>query len=120
MLTALRHLLAVLLLPVVVTVVVPRWLLTRFALVDSRWDAAPARVWLMRVLGAAVLAGQALWTGSWILALWLVTFVLINVVYFLLFEEPGLERRFGEPYREYKQRVPRWIPRRPTLREESR
>ena len=66
---------------------------------------------------AAVLSGQVLLTGSRILALWLVIFVAINQAYFLLVEEPGLERRFGESYREYKARVPRWIPRRPDLRE---
>jgi protein-S-isoprenylcysteine O-methyltransferase Ste14 len=26
-------------------------------------------------------------------------------------EEPGLERRFGESYREYRRHVPRWLPR---------
>lgn len=26
-------------------------------------------------------------------------------------EEPGLEKRFGESYREYKRGVPRWVPR---------
>jgi len=39
-------------------------------------------------------------------------FVAINCVYFLLYEEPGLERRFGEEYLSYKRNVPRWIPRR--------
>ena len=62
---------------------------------------------------ATVLAGQALVTGSWILAAWMLTFVAINFVYFVTVEEPGLERRFGDPYREYKARVPRWVPRRP-------
>jgi protein-S-isoprenylcysteine O-methyltransferase Ste14 len=66
---------------------------------------------------AAVLSGQVLLTGSRMLALWLLVFVAINQAYFLLWEEPGLERRFGESYREYKARVPRWIPRRPGLRE---
>jgi protein-S-isoprenylcysteine O-methyltransferase Ste14 len=28
-----------------------------------------------------------------------------------LFEEPLLERRFGEPYREYRRHVGRFIPR---------
>lgn len=28
-------------------------------------------------------------------------------------EEPQLEGRFGDTYREYRQRTPRWIPRRP-------
>jgi protein-S-isoprenylcysteine O-methyltransferase Ste14 len=60
---------------------------------------------------AAMLAGEALLWRSGVLALWLCAFVLINHVYFLLSEEPGLERRFGEPYREYRAHVPRWLPR---------
>ena len=40
------------------------------------------------------------------------TFVAFNSAYFVLVEEPGLEHRFGAPYREYKAHVPRWIPRR--------
>jgi protein-S-isoprenylcysteine O-methyltransferase Ste14 len=47
-----------------------------------------------------------------VLALWLVIFVSFNAAYFVLVEEPSLEQRFGEPYREYKARVPRWLPRR--------
>ena len=165
MLTVLRHLVAVLLLPVVMTIVVPFWLRARFALIDTTWAGPSALVWLMRALGAVVLlaglvlfgwclalfarvgrgtlapwdptqrlvavgpyrylrnpmitgvatvlAGQALLTGSWILAAWMLTFVAMNFVYFVTVEEPGLERRFGDPYREYKARVPRWIPRRP-------
>lgn len=168
MLTVLRHLLAILLLPVVVTIGVPSWLLDRFADIDTRWRATSALAWPVRGLGAvllaggiilfawcvvlfarvgrgtlapwdptqrlvavgpyryvrnpmisgvaAVLSGQVLLTGSRILALWLVIFVAINQGYFLLLEEPGLERRFGESYREYKARVPRWIPRRPAMR----
>ena len=38
-------------------------------------------------------------------------FFLINTVYFMASEEPGLERRFGEDYRRYKAAVPRWRPR---------
>jgi protein-S-isoprenylcysteine O-methyltransferase Ste14 len=33
----------------------------------------------------------------------------MNHLYFILSEEPGLERRFGESYAEYKRAVPRWI-----------
>ena len=165
MLTALRHVVAILVLPVVMTVVVPRWLLARYDLLDTRWAATPALVLVMRTLGAvvllgglllfvwcvalfarvgrgtlapwdptqrlvavgpyrylrnpmitgvsAVLAGQALLMGSWILAAWALAFVAFNFVYFVAVEEPGLERRFGDPYREYKARVPRWVPRRP-------
>ena len=45
-----------------------------------------------------------------ILALALVFFI-GNTVYFILSEEPKLEERFGEPYREYKANVHRWWPR---------
>jgi protein-S-isoprenylcysteine O-methyltransferase Ste14 len=58
-----------------------------------------------------ILTGEALTVGSWRLALWALTFIVFNHIHFLLIEEPGLEERFGEPYLEYKQRVPRWIPR---------
>lgn len=60
---------------------------------------------------AMMLAGETLIFGSWLLALWAVLFVLVNHVYFLASEEPGLERRFGESYRIYKAKVPRWLPR---------
>jgi protein-S-isoprenylcysteine O-methyltransferase Ste14 len=59
-----------------------------------------------------MLTGMALLWGSWALALWAAVFVAINQIYFVLIEEPGLERRFGEPYHSYKANVPRWVPRR--------
>jgi protein-S-isoprenylcysteine O-methyltransferase Ste14 len=49
---------------------------------------------------------------SWPLLAWAVAFFALNTVYFILSEEPGLERRFGAAYRRYKAAVPRWIPRR--------
>ena len=60
---------------------------------------------------AAVLAAQALFAGSWMLAAWLGAFALINHTYFIVSEEPGLARRFGASYEEYRSAVPRWIPR---------
>ncbi len=61
---------------------------------------------------ATLLFGEAVFFGSfWILA-WAGLFLAINQTYFLLAEEPGLERRFGEEYRIYKRNVPRWLPRR--------
>jgi protein-S-isoprenylcysteine O-methyltransferase Ste14 len=60
---------------------------------------------------AAMLFGEALLWGSVTLGLWACVFMLINHAYFLLSEEPGLEKRFGESYRLYKASVPRWIPR---------
>ncbi len=32
-------------------------------------------------------------------------------LFVVLYEEPNLERRFGDSYREYRQTTPRWIPR---------
>ena len=58
----------------------------------------------------AMLAGEAMFLGSQVLAIWTVTFFVINNVYFLILEEPGLERRFGASYLEYKSVVPRWLP----------
>ena len=39
-------------------------------------------------------------------------FFVVNHAYFIVSEEPGLEKRFGDDYRRYKQHVPRWLPRR--------
>ncbi|MBA3522139.1 MAG: isoprenylcysteine carboxylmethyltransferase family protein [Gemmatimonadales bacterium] len=60
---------------------------------------------------ALTLAGQTLLWGSWRLGVWWVTFVVINHIYFVLVEEPGLCRRFGESYWAYAAQVPRWLPR---------
>ena len=57
-----------------------------------------------------VLLGEFLLFNSWGILSWAVLFFLINSIYFLTFEEPSLEKRFGESYRRYKSQVPRWIP----------
>jgi protein-S-isoprenylcysteine O-methyltransferase Ste14 len=59
----------------------------------------------------AVLLGEAAAFGSAPLLIWAAVFFAINHLFFLLYEEPVLERRFGEEYRAYKRRVPRWLPR---------
>jgi protein-S-isoprenylcysteine O-methyltransferase Ste14 len=160
--TTLRHLLSILLLPVMVAVVVPQWIRGSFAAIDSRWPPGTlARLgWILGALSiiaglalagwcialfarvgkgtlapwdptsrlvavgpyrytrnpmitgvAVTLVGQALLIGSRLIALWALVFIGINHTYFLLSEEPGLERRFGESYAEYRCAVPRWIPR---------
>ncbi|HVP21779.1 MAG TPA: isoprenylcysteine carboxylmethyltransferase family protein [Anaerolineaceae bacterium] len=58
----------------------------------------------------SILLGEAILTGSQTILVWFVVFVLINLVYIPYIEEPGLVRRFGEDYKEYCRRVPRWIP----------
>jgi protein-S-isoprenylcysteine O-methyltransferase Ste14 len=60
---------------------------------------------------ALMLLGEAAFWGSRAIGLWAASFLAINHLYFVLWEEPGLERRFGEEYRTYKAGVPRWIPR---------
>lgn len=59
----------------------------------------------------AVLAGEAALFGSVPLLIWGAVFFGLNHAWFVLHEEPGLERRFGDDYRAYKRNVPRWLPR---------
>ena len=59
----------------------------------------------------AVLAGEAALFGSPPLLIWFAAFFAINYAGFCVYEEPDLERRFGEDYRAYKRNVPRWLPR---------
>jgi protein-S-isoprenylcysteine O-methyltransferase Ste14 len=55
--------------------------------------------------------GEALLFASWgITALAAFNFA-VNTIYFIYSEEPGLEKRFGAEYIEYKHHVPRWLPR---------
>ena len=58
-----------------------------------------------------MLGGESLLLGSWPVAGWMLVFLLLLWISFVRFEEPDLERRFGDDYRRYKANVPRWIPR---------
>jgi protein-S-isoprenylcysteine O-methyltransferase Ste14 len=58
-----------------------------------------------------VLLGEGALFGSPALLAWFGLFAALNAIYIPLFEEPGLERRFGADYLLYKRNVPRWIPR---------
>jgi protein-S-isoprenylcysteine O-methyltransferase Ste14 len=58
-----------------------------------------------------VLVGEGLVLRSRAHLLWACVFFAINAVYIPLLEEPTLERRFGERYREYRRHVPRLVPR---------
>jgi protein-S-isoprenylcysteine O-methyltransferase Ste14 len=59
---------------------------------------------------ALILAGEAVFFRSWGIAIELGIFVIANAIWFPLVEEPGLRERFGPEYEEYRQRVPRWLP----------
>ena len=58
-----------------------------------------------------LLLAEVLFFGSLALLGWLMIFVVLNLIYIPFLEEPRLEKRFGEDYTQYKQNVPRWIPR---------
>ena len=58
-----------------------------------------------------VLVGEALVLRSRPHFVWACTFFAVNAVFIPLLEEPDLERRFGESYREYRRHVPRLLPR---------
>jgi len=58
-----------------------------------------------------VLIGESLTFHSINIFAWALVFFIINSIYFIVSEEPGLANRFGREYLEYKQNVPRWIPR---------
>lgn len=57
-----------------------------------------------------VLLGESLAILSLSIFIWAIAFFIINNIYFLMYEEPNLGERFGEDYRQYKSKVPRWIP----------
>ena len=158
----LRHLFAILVLPFMMTVLIPHWLVSGYG-ERALWPNDSTLAVLARISGGIVfliglflfgwclylfaargkgplapwdpprklvvtgpyrfvrnpmisgvlliIAGEALVHGSRTIGLWLLTFFVINQIYFMLSEEPMLEARFGEDYREYKRNVPRWIPR---------
>ena len=58
-----------------------------------------------------ILFAESLILQSSPIGAWLIAFFVVNGVYFPLMEEKGLEKRFGDAYRRYKQNVPRWLPR---------
>jgi protein-S-isoprenylcysteine O-methyltransferase Ste14 len=58
-----------------------------------------------------VVLGQVLMYGHIILLVWLIALSRILHLIVINYEEPQLERRFGESWKEYCQEVPRWFPR---------
>lgn len=63
---------------------------------------------LLLVVGQALILGREVLFG-WALAAWL-----IFSAFLVLYEEPQLRDRFGAGYDDYRRRVRRWIPSRPS------
>ena len=57
-----------------------------------------------------VLFGESILFGSLPVLSWCLFFVIACLLVIPLWEEPELEKRFGEPYLSYKNNVPRWLP----------
>ena len=74
-----------------------------------RWLRNP-----LYVSGIATILGVALVFGSATVLLLATIAAPLFHLFIVFFEEPRLERRFGEDYRAYQRRVPRWIPRMPS------
>ncbi len=58
-----------------------------------------------------VVFGEILTYGHFILILWLIAMSRIIYLIVVNYEEPQLERRFGENWKEYCEKVPAWFPR---------
>lgn len=58
-----------------------------------------------------VVLGESVLLGSLWVFVWFVIVIIVNTIYFKLSEEPGLVKRFGKDYQEYRSNVPMWVPR---------
>jgi protein-S-isoprenylcysteine O-methyltransferase Ste14 len=56
-----------------------------------------------------MLIGECVLLRSPALAIWTLSFIVVNAIYIRVSEEPGLRKRFGAPYDDYRKKVPRWI-----------
>jgi protein-S-isoprenylcysteine O-methyltransferase Ste14 len=67
------------------------------------------------------LLGESIILSSAAVFLWFLIAFIVNHIYFIKYEEPGLLKRFGDEYVDYIQNVPRWLPRRtPWIHESTR
>jgi len=57
-----------------------------------------------------ILIGETVLTQSIMPVIWLLLIGIIGIPIIVYVEEPRLEKKFGNEYREYKKRVPRFIP----------
>ncbi len=65
----------------------------------------------MYVAVLAIIIGQALLFASWATVLYAGIALLAVLLFVRFYEEPTLERAYGDEYREYRRHVRGWIPR---------
>ena len=58
----------------------------------------------------SILFGEALFFESRTLFEYAAIAFIFFYLFVVLYEEPGLEQKFGESYQRYRQTVPRWLP----------
>ena len=63
-----------------------------------------------------LIVGQGLLLGREVLYVWAGAAWLMFTAFLAFYEEPGLRRRFGAGYDDYRRRVNRWLPTRPSSR----
>ena len=56
-----------------------------------------------------ILLGESILFQSFYLFIWFSVVFTLCLALIPLLEEPQLEKRFGEPYKKYKNEVPRWL-----------
>ncbi|HYV05759.1 MAG TPA: isoprenylcysteine carboxylmethyltransferase family protein, partial [Blastocatellia bacterium] len=59
----------------------------------------------------SILIGETLLFQSFALLAYAGTVLLVFHLFVVLYEEPALTRKFGDSYRQFRETVPRWIPR---------
>lgn len=65
----------------------------------------------MYVAVLAIILGQALLFASWATVLYAAIAFVAVLLFVLSYEQPTLEREYGEEYREYRRNVRGWMPR---------
>lgn len=60
---------------------------------------------------AIVLLGEYILSGAILVSGYFLFWIVSNLIFTPLLEEPELESRFGDAYKEYKNSTPRWVPR---------
>jgi len=58
-----------------------------------------------------VLLGEAFWFQKTRMVLYSAIVAVVWHLFVVFYEEPILQRKFGESYRKYREEVPRWLPR---------